>query len=81
MSVRTAPMTCPYCADVHDAATGVGQDESATPSEGAVSICIRCGKASFFTKDLQLRKPTAEEAIDLATNETVIQAQLLIAGR
>ena len=71
---------CPHCGIEHELATGMGQNESQKPSEGSVSLCIRCGKPSIFTSDLQLRKPTARESADLATNKTVVALQIFMAA-
>jgi hypothetical protein len=61
-------MTCPYCADVHDAATGVGQGESARPRRDKYLVAARLR----FSRDA-VAKPTAEEAID-SRPTSVIQA-------
>jgi hypothetical protein len=50
------------------------------PFSGALSVCIGCGKASVFTDDLKLRKPTRDEAIQIAQNPVVTAAAIYIAG-
>jgi hypothetical protein len=74
------PTICPHCGYEHELATRIGGPESDKPQEGNVSLCIRCGKASIFTSDLQLRNPTADESAQLATNKLVVQAQIYMAA-
>jgi hypothetical protein len=50
---------CPACHKKLDACSGVDHEQK--PSEGCVSICIGCGVASIFTRDLQLRTITDKE--------------------
>jgi hypothetical protein len=71
--------TCPHCHVAHELASGLGHDHK--PTQGSVSLCIRCGKASIFTEDLQLRKPTANEKAALTTNKLITSAQIFIAAQ
>jgi hypothetical protein len=65
--------TCPHCqAPVHLA--GECGDTGSEPSEGDVTICIKCGKWSIFTESLQMRKPTGIEARELLKDEAVREA-------
>ena len=78
-SVET-PCVCPYCNLAHELASGIGPSQGMRPFSGALSVCIGCGKASVFTDDLKLRKPTRDEAIQIAQNPVVTAAAIYIAG-
>ncbi len=54
--------SCPHCGKVLDRAL---QMKGYSPSEGSVSICIRCANVSLFGENLRLRKPTDEELTSL----------------
>lgn len=70
---------CPYCGVEHPLSSAMDQNES-KPIGGNISICIRCHKPAIFTDGLQLRKPTADESLQIAQNPTVVQLQVLMAG-
>lgn len=61
-----------------DRSTGLDGDDVA-PNPGDVSLCIQCGHAAVFT-DKGLRKPTGEELLKFATDKTITQGQIFIAG-
>lgn len=56
--------TCPYCGTAHDCSTAVANDKL-RPSSGDVSICAQCAGLALFDDDLQLRKPTEKEQVEL----------------
>lgn len=60
--IRCPGASCPYCGRVNDASTGV---EGGTPVAGDVSICLYCSLPGIFTAELLIRKPTAEEQVEL----------------
>jgi hypothetical protein len=70
------PVKCPYCGYKMDAATGVFDGEGHSPTPGSISICLNCGKVAVFTEELGMRLPTPEEAIEFATDERIIKAQI-----
>jgi hypothetical protein len=72
--------TCPHCGYDVELSTGICQDESQEPIEGSVSLCIKCGKASVFTDELRLRKPTEDEYLTLSLDWRITQAQIVLAG-
>ncbi len=51
---------CPHCH--HSVDTGACSQGDANPKPGDKSICAYCGEISVFADNLQLRKPTEEEA-------------------
>jgi hypothetical protein len=71
-------VSCAYCNKILDAATA--SDETATPSEGDLSVCIHCGGVHFFTKELTLRKMTVAEfkALPEGTQNEVRKFQRVI---
>jgi DNA-directed RNA polymerase subunit RPC12/RpoP len=73
-------VVCHYCGAKHELATGLFQAESHKPEPSSVSLCIRCGKASVFSEQLELRKPTEDEASVLAIDPRIIEAQIVMAG-
>ncbi len=56
------------------------QDESEHPEAGSVSVCIECRQVSVFTPELQLRKPTDEEQLELASDERITELRIVMAG-
>lgn len=46
---RLNERTCPHCNTVHDACTGIGDDELLIPCEGDLTICMYCGTALKFS--------------------------------
>ena len=80
MISHATPVDCPYCGARHEFSTGLCQDELFKPEEGAITICINCAKASVFTAELKLRKPTPEESICINADPRIVQAQILMSG-
>lgn len=69
----TGDLMCPACHRVNDMAFNPN-DGGMLPHDGAVSICIRCSYVSIFTLTggmLGLRRPTEEEAREIAADERV----------
>jgi hypothetical protein len=69
----TAEGTCPSCGYVTDATTGLFDlAPDATPTDGAVSVCIRCGTIGVFTgAGLEVRRATAEEKGEMLADPRV----------
>lgn len=65
-STEITPSKCPHCGVEHEMASGDGQ-----PSEGDVSICIKCAGISVFDKGLSRRMATPEEIKNIASDERV----------
>jgi hypothetical protein len=54
--------TCPTCHRILDMVTSVDSPmEIVIPSEGDMTICIKCGTVCIFKSDGQLRCATTEE--------------------
>lgn len=66
---------CDY--EMQAATSAVGDDK---PREGDVSMCLACGAVAVFTKDLQLRKPTPSEEVEVAKHPVLTAAQIYRAG-
>jgi hypothetical protein len=61
---RLPDLRCPYCSARLDCADGLSTNTSATPTSGAVAICIDCAEPSMFVDGpfgMAFRKPTKEE--------------------
>ncbi len=69
---------CLRCGARLDAAAGI--QDGPGPSEGCLSICIKCGHATLFTADLSLREITPEEwkALPADNKNEIAKAQRLI---
>lgn len=70
--MRTHPndwTRCPYCLELHDAATG-GDD---APENGDVAVCFVCASVTFYdeTSAGGRRRPTAEENVRLRDDHRV----------
>lgn len=68
MTTRINGTDCPYCGKGCDAVTGVNNEGTASP--GDVSICWYCGEVALFGAELDLRKPTPQELIDMQVHPT-----------
>ena len=81
--VTRTKAVCPFCGALNDAATAAFRSGQA-PQSGDVSICAYCQEAGIFAKDEHgytiVRKPTAQEWVQIVTNPQVIQAQIAIAS-
>jgi hypothetical protein len=66
-------MECLTCGEKINGAMEM-QGTAAKPSPGDLSLCMYCGALAIFTSD-GIRKPTPEEAHELADREDVIEAQ------
>jgi NAD-dependent SIR2 family protein deacetylase len=73
-TITLPEFSCPKCGYKMDRTTGAFED--AQPMEGDISMCLACGSPAIFRKDLTIRIPTEEEALDLAVNPEVIQFQI-----
>lgn len=59
--------TCPACGYRADRTTGVGNADGASPTPGALSLCIDCGEWAVFENDfvgLRLRAPSESELVE-----------------
>ena len=68
-TTRLKACLCPYCFEVCTAVTGNGK-----PSPGDVAVCGYCLQVSLFDENLSRRKPTPEEAANLARYQPMIEA-------
>jgi hypothetical protein len=65
MSHELTPVPkCPSCAALLPLVTNTF-GEKGKPSDGDISMCLNCGAALRFTDDLQLRRLTVAEELDL----------------
>lgn len=67
---------CPWCLREHDLVGELTRDGTPVPYEGALSLCIKCGKFAVFKEDLTLRRPTREEQREYDTDPHLAQVQL-----
>lgn len=80
MTTYTPENKCLFCGYLMDAATGHNPED--VPDENSVSICIRCGAVTMFTKDLKLRPFTEAEAAQLRADPEAMRAlSELVDGR
>jgi len=57
---------CSYCDRLLDRA--LASDGVSRPAPGDISICMYCTKVNIWTDDLQLRKPTEQERVEMLKN-------------
>lgn len=74
MAEAPLAVTCPACGRQHDQAMRVGGTEYHAPEVGDVSVCIRCSATAIWTP-FGLRRPTEEEAAELAADPRIRQVQ------
>lgn len=57
---------CPSCGVVHNCASGIGEDadDTPTPKENDVTVCIRCGALNQFDKDLMLKSVEVDKELE-----------------
>jgi hypothetical protein len=68
------PVSCPWCGrtnDRHCNAAGPGP----APKPGDVGICWGCHRAFVFADELQARRPTEDEATEIAANDQIRMAR------
>lgn len=71
---RRAPQNCPYCDKTLDADTGATAGGSG-PKPGDAGICWGCLRPLVFDENLQLRRPTYFEAIEIE-NDPLVQSAI-----
>jgi hypothetical protein len=62
--VSLSGLLCPYCSVRLDCADGLPSNLSATPTAGAVSVCVECAEPALFVDGpfgMAFRKPTQDE--------------------
>jgi rubredoxin len=74
MTTETPGNKCLVCGYRFEAASGMTHDHK--PGEGDISICLNCGAALIFNKDLSLRFPTPEEKAYITMDRDVLNAQI-----
>jgi hypothetical protein len=70
----TPKCACLECGLILDGAFCVGNN-NATPKDGDITICIRCGHVMAFSEDLRLRHLTDDEIKEVAGDQRIITAQ------
>lgn len=75
-STRIPPAECPKCGYFIDATSEAYNYGGMKPRPGDISMCIGCGHATIFRKDLTRREPSKEEALHISLLPEVIKAQL-----
>lgn len=73
LSVELDKCNCPWCGQLHDAATHSGSTVE-VPEPGNLSLCVHCGGVAVFTGDLKLRRPTKAEQREIDNSPTVKRA-------
>lgn len=75
-SKEMMPTKCLNCGYVFDMAAAI--DKNVSPKPDDISICMRCGHLSVYTKNMELRELTGEEMIKCAGDERIIAVQEVI---
>ena len=66
--IRVPPSNCPECGKTTLAVSGSWR----TPQPGDANICNGCGCLLIFDAQLHVRRPTAEEAAEVAADGTMM---------
>lgn len=74
-TIKTKNDNCPYCGKEFDCATELN-GEVKGPSSGDWSVCIACAKPLRFDDELNLRKITKSEVVEIPLK--LMQAMLAI---
>jgi hypothetical protein len=75
-----AKVECPDCLHEMDRAACVEGAEHARPRGGDVTFCFHCGALLVFEADLQVRRPSEEEAAELGRDPKIQKIQRLLRG-
>jgi hypothetical protein len=68
MVTRLPAHPCPFCGHRLNAA-GDPTDDSAVPTSGDVTVCIKCAEVLFYDTDMTLRRPRPGEMILMLAND------------
>lgn len=67
------PAACLNCKAVNNGATCIGHDVA--PQPGNIVICIECGHIMAYDNNMQMRKLTDKEMIDIAGDPRILLIQ------
>lgn len=73
-------LSCPYCGELLDCATGAYADQSAVPTDGAVSLCVFCAQPAMFVVSVfgtAVRRATPEEKASILEQHGEYIGQLI----
>jgi hypothetical protein len=73
-TTRVPAERCIGCGEENDTASNIDQQ---TPSPGDLSICIKCGYLSIFTKDLRHRPLTVKELEEASADPRIQIIQMV----
>lgn len=62
---------CPFCGRHNPLQSAIDSAYAEPPHEGDVGICFSCGGIALFDVELQLRKPTDRERMELSYDPEV----------
>lgn len=71
-----AAISCPFCERENPLATGI--EDSTTPGDGDVTLCIGCGRFGVFVAGpagLTLRRPTYDERQEIRANRDAMRVR------
>jgi len=73
--MRTNDLTavCAHCKAEHEAVSAARDIGAAMPKGGSLALCFKCGEWNVFEADLQLRKPTDEEYMQIGQDKNAAQ--------
>ena len=69
------PAPCSHCGYENTCASNL-DDPSSVPSEGDISLCIKCAGFSVFTgESIKVRKPTEDELREIESDVDMVMLQ------
>lgn len=71
-------ITCPWCGYKADAAAGVNHEDRPEPGDRA--LCFNCGEWSIFDDNMDYRKPTLAEFVEIGLDEDCRIARMAWVG-
>jgi hypothetical protein len=73
---RHGPRPCAHCGSLNDATAAMRENgKNMRPRPGNFSICVKCGELSVYDDNLDLRKPTDDEYIEVAHDPGITVAR------
>ncbi len=78
-SNRMPSRSCPVCKYEMDAATCISE-KKAKPSEGDLTLCLKCGEILIYGPEFKLGIPEIKDLFNLPseTSELLMRAQTLV---
>jgi len=71
---------CLKCDYLMDCSEPAFEEEDIMPTEGDMTMCLKCGEIMIFNKDLTVRIPNKEERERIQSDPRIMQMQIIRSG-